>query len=127
WTFFAITVDSTSADAGVNWVNAVKTYVGTETSLDLTWVANKGLSGTNPDTTISGTALSGIDTIILGNGTGTNSGSYRALNVNGQLDDIRLYQGVLSAAELNAIRLSSIPEAGTSALIGGAAAFVWVA
>lgn len=132
WVFFALTIDSTHLSAGANWVNAVKFYVANEDSETLTQLGNSGVSingdwnteenGTAPG--VIGTALVGIDGIVLGNNHGTDAATWRALNSNGLLDDFRLYDGVLDAAALDAIRLQTIPEPGAS--VGWAGAVVIV-
>jgi hypothetical protein len=121
WVFFAVTVDTTVSTPGTSWVNAVKIYVANADSFGLTQVNNKGL-GTATDTSLSAIALSGIDGIVLGNNTGTSAATWRALSSGASLDEIRLYDGVFSESQLNAIRLQSIPEASTSAILAGGGA-----
>lgn len=116
WVFFAVSIDTTLATPGTSWVNAVKAYAANADSTGLSLIGNQGLTGS---ALLSASALGGIDRIILGNNNGTDAASYRALNSNALLDDIRLYDGVLDEAAIDAIRLQSIPEASASGFLAG--------
>lgn len=123
WVFFAITIDTTVASGGSNWTNAVKLYLGDDQAAStLTRLNNKGLVGTGGATLADSYLISGFDTIAIGNGynsvTGTASPN-EALRSNISVDDLRFYSGVLDATALNAIRLQGIPEPSTVAVLAG--------
>lgn len=119
WVFFAFTVDSAYEGAGANYINAVKVYLGTETSDGLT-LQSQSLGGVG---TLADFELNSVSGISVGNTFGAASGNPGNPNraaVMAGIDDIRIYSGVLGEAELDDIRLSSIPEPSAFAfLLGG--------
>lgn len=127
WVFFAITIDSASASPGTNLNDAVKLYVGNETGDGLTRINNTGVAGSG---TVSTFAISAFDSIALGNvynASLTNAGNVnRALRSDISLDAFRLYDGVLNEFQLNELRLATIPEPQSVALLIGLGLFVIV-
>lgn len=119
WVFFAVTYDG-SAGA----TNNVHFYYGTKTS-SITDQSDSNLATDLGVTYNQGTAADETVPLSIGNqnvGTGT---TYRPFD--GLLDDMRIYgsktdaTGALTMTELEAVRLSAIPEPGTAALLTASA------
>ncbi|MDR1279298.1 MAG: LamG domain-containing protein, partial [Opitutaceae bacterium] len=139
WVFIAISYDGTSAKGSWSAAQVAATsgsagerancnmqlYIGdsvTGSTLFRTGV-NWGQNDANYDVNKGPLALGTDASIFLGNR--QNSQADRGFT--GLMDDIRIYDTILSASEINAVRLeqlsSAIPEPGAAALwVGGAAA-----
>ncbi len=101
WIFYALTYDGTQTTNNLNFYladpSSAVTQLGTTLSL------NAGTTG-SPDVNfeVAGSGRSGLDR-----------------TPNAFLSDIRVYEGVLNLAELEAVRVSAVPEPATALLLLG--------
>ena len=99
WTFYTVTFDDAS--------NTAQLYWGSPS----TAVQAVPFSGTLVTTLPTATELDAV-LVNIANRDTDNSRPFRGLS-----DDIRIYSGVLTGVEANAIRLSAVPEASSSLLL----------
>lgn len=105
WAFVAVTYDGLSASSNVNFYNAD----------EISPVSLMGSASAASGPTVSN------DVEFMVASTGASPG---AASPPGWLDDVRVYDGVLDQAGLEAVRLEAIPEPGTYAAIFGSLALL---
>ena len=125
--FAAVFSNADVETAANNWVFLAVTYDGTTTSNNV----NFYIGGEGTPVAPLGTAQSTIAITVDGGpalfGVGyTDAAPAANTSVLGLQDDVRVYSGSLSLAELEAARLSNIPEPATAALLGMAGASLLV-
>ncbi|MDP0497643.1 MAG: hypothetical protein Q7Q73_15680 [Verrucomicrobiota bacterium JB024] len=118
WVYFAMTIDSTQS----TFEDAVKFYFGSET-VAATYLGNaSGSVGT-----IAGLAMGDTSTIVLGNSYNAGTAANNRAIIDSNLYDLRIYgsssgsSGALSAAEVENIRQTAIPESSSISLVLGIA------
>jgi hypothetical protein len=102
WLFVAVTYDGTATANNVNY------YFGDPTS---------GVALSHTTTVNAGTVIDHTGRLMIG---GTDAAP-TALTVNprGFMDDARVYSGILSLSDLDAVRLTNVPEPSSAALLLG--------
>lgn len=108
WLFFAATYDGTSSSNNANYYSG---NAGTSVGLSHTSTINAGPINDN------------TSRMMIGR---TDAAPAASTNINGYLDDVRIYSGALDATQLETVRLANIPEPSTYAAIFGGLALVAV-
>lgn len=121
WYFIALTYDGTSSGSTNSTVQGAATtdgntkngqlYVGTATSAVTDTPVKIGLTGPNYNDSRGSIDFGASTALYLGNRADYTRG------LNGMIDDVSIYSGVLSQTSLDNLRLASVPEPGVAAML----------
>ncbi len=121
WYFIALTYDGTSSGSTNSTVQGAATtdgntkngqlYVGTATSAVTDSPVKIGLTSPNYNDSRGSIDFGASTALYLGNRADYTRG------LNGMIDDVSIYSGVLSQTSLDTLRLESVPEPGVAALL----------
>lgn len=125
WYFIALTYDGTSSGSTNSTVQGAATtdgntkngqlYIGTATSAVTDTPVKIGLTSPNYNDSRGSIDFGASTALYLGNRADYTRG------LNGMIDDVSIYSGVLSQASLDSLRLESVPEPKVAALLAAGA------